>query len=197
MCVCCSLGSHRRPPVPQSSTGTSCWGNCCKSLWCWPWRFQSLLTESVWSHPCVFSQFGCSEKLLLQFKERNGRPEGEYEHPGWHSSNIWFQSECSAWKSSVSDLLGLLCTWTCTICGDLTDPSVSSSQTLSSLVTDTEAAAPKAALPTVTSCLPREAKFGISGWGMQQPFHSCCWKYPRNTKNHGECPEATEMPFRK
>lgn len=27
-------------------------------------------------------QFGCSEKLLLQFKERNGRPEGEYKDPG-------------------------------------------------------------------------------------------------------------------
>lgn len=87
--------------APQGSTGTLCW------------RLQVqihmvLLLEApvaahcsnlqISGHVLVSShslgQFGCSKKLLLQFKERNGRPEGEYK--------VWIQADTAAAASDFN-----------------------------------------------------------------------------------------------
>lgn len=85
MCVCCSWRSQRNPPIPQDSAGTSCQGRAVQihlPLLPSPALRRAEVpphcsTLQVSGHILVSSHssgvFWHSKKLLLPFKERNGK----------------------------------------------------------------------------------------------------------------------------
>lgn len=116
MCVCCSLGRQRSPPSPTGQhrhmvlEGTG--ANPLEALFT-----ADCSNLQVCGHILVSShslgQFGCSEKLLLQFKERNGRPEGEHK--------VWTQADTAATSGFKASVLPgnpqcLIC-WVCSAHG--------------------------------------------------------------------------------
>lgn len=80
-CVCCSLRSQRKPPIPQDSVGTSCWKQLvqtCSVLL--PLRGSAHCSTLQVSHHILASSHSLglvwhSKKLLLPFEQRNGRSE--------------------------------------------------------------------------------------------------------------------------
>lgn len=207
MCVCCSLGIQRSPPLPQGSTGTSCWRELVQT-------HVVLVLEApiaahcsnlqVSGHVLVSShslgQFWCSEKLLLQFKETNRWPEGEYK----------MRSQADTATTSNCKLSGqprnpqcLIC-WVCFAHGPAQFVEIWQTQMLpahkhSALSWQTQRLQP-ARQPCKLWPAASHKMLSLVSLAEGCSSHSCYWKYPKKYQKslfHGEHPKAMEMPFGK
>lgn len=108
-CVCCSFRSQRNPPVPQDSIVTSCQRQLVQ-IWLeslLPAALPTCLVVSL----CFLTAhlfFGTLRSYFYHLKKGMGDQRREYDVEGpswsWHSNGIWFQTDRSAWKSSMSNL---------------------------------------------------------------------------------------------
>lgn len=108
-CVCCSFRSQRNPPVPQDSIVTSCQRQLVQ-IWLeslLPAALPTCLVVSL----CFLTAhlfFGTLRSYFYHLKKGMGDQRREYDVEGpswsWHSNGVWFQSDRSAWKSSMSNL---------------------------------------------------------------------------------------------
>lgn len=192
MCVCCSLGSQRSPPVPQGSTGRELVQihivlglgaptAICKCL------VTSLCFLTVWVSLAALRSHCCSLK-------KQQRVQGV--DPSWHSSSIWIQTHGQPGNPQC-----LIC-WVCFAHGPAQFVGIWQTQMF-----------PAHKHPAVSwqrLQLPRQPcklrpaashkTLNLASLAAGCSSHSCPWKHPKNTKKslfHGEHSEAMEMPFGK
>lgn len=198
MCVCGSLRRQRDPPNPTGqrrrivveATGVNPFGAVSiigATATRGPGPCSVRHCASVWSHPCVFSQFtfffGTLRSCFYHLKKGMGDQRREYDVAGpsrsGHSNVIWFQIEWSAWKSSTSDPPGTTFVHGPAKCVRIWQTQMASDRQRSDLCAQRGSA--KAAVLRAVTGAASHKMLNLVSLAEGCSSYSCCWKHPRNS----------------